>query len=565
MKKYLKITIISLIAILFVSVHSVYALDNLQNEIDSLKNGTITMDKNLEENITIDKGMNITLDLNGYTLTGYITVKGEILIKSSKESGLIEGNLEKDKAAIYSDGGKVTLESGKITNPKGYGIYALNGGYAIVNGGTIETCYSGLTGNNTTGTMYLYVNGGTITAKYGPAIYMPGPVSLDITNGTLNGGISLRMGIVNIKGGTINAITSDIDMPSEYYAFNGNAWLPDALYVFGGTYDSKDDTNKLELNITGGTFNTKNNLGSAVAIYDLGKVAQEMVINISDKAKLKTTSTTRLAYDVLNLADLKVNYPKEGYNNVSYLGKTKTNITGGIYSSSVSKYLTSYYTEVKENNLYKVTTKEFEVKAPEINGNEVVKEINTGLKNSKEVKNIFTDSLKDSKINIEGIEPIIDVDIKNNVENVEEKVKTSINETINKLGKNVKLANLFEISIKVKNKADSTYLGELEELTDKVQFIVAIPDDLLVASKGYERKFYIIRYHNNESEVIPATLKDNMLSFSSDKFSTYALAYEDKNTKEEANPNTSDNILVFLSLATLALVGSIKVYKKLHN
>lgn len=565
MKKYLKITIISLIAILFVSVQSVYALDNLQNEIDSLKNGTITMDKNLEENITIDKGMNITLDLNGYTLTGYITVKGEILIKSSKESGLIEGNLEKDKAAIYSDGGKVTLESGKITNPKGYGIYALNGGYAIVNGGTIETCYSGLTGNNTTGTMYLYVNGGTITAKYGPAIYMPGPVSLDITNGTLNGGISLRMGIVNIKGGTINAITSDIDMPSEYYAFNGNAWLPDALYVFGGTYDSKDDTNKLELNITGGTFNTKNNLGSAVAIYDLGKVAQEMVINISDKAKLKTTSTTRLAYDVLNLADLKVNYPKEGYNNVSYLGKTKTNITGGIYSSSVSKYLTSYYTEVKENNLYKVTTKEFEVKAPEINVNEVVKEINTGLKNSEEVKNIFTASLKNSKINIEGIDAIIDVDIKNNVENVEEKVKTNINETINKLGKNVKLANLFEISIKVKNKVDSTYLGELEELTDKVQFIVAIPDDLLVASKGYERKFYIIRYHNNESDVIPATLKDNMLSFSSDKFSTYALAYEDKNTKEEANPNTSDNILVFLALATLALVGSIKVYKKLHN
>ena len=197
--------------------------------------------------------------------------------------------------------------------------------------------------------------------------------------------------------------------------------------------------------------------------------------------------------------------------------------------------------------------------------NEVVKEINTGLKNSEEVKNIFTDSLKNSKINIEGIDAIIDVDIKNNVENVEEKVKTNINETINKLGKNVKLANLFEISIKVKNKVDSTYLGELEELTDKVQFIVAIPDDLLVASKGYERKFYIIRYHNNESEVIPATLKDNMLSFSSDKFSTYALAYEDKNTKEEANPNTSDNILVFLSLATLALVGSIKVYKKLHN
>ena len=52
--------------------------------------------------------------------------------------------------------------------------------------------------------MNFTVNGGTLTAKYGPAIYMPGQVNLTITDGTLNGGISLRMGQVDISGGTIN-------------------------------------------------------------------------------------------------------------------------------------------------------------------------------------------------------------------------------------------------------------------------------------------------------------------------------------------------------------------------
>ena len=280
--------------------------------------------------VTIPANTAITLKLNGKTLTVNkdcgIYVKGSLTIEG-------EGTITSSVTPIQIDGGSLTLNSGKIVSGTDYGTYALNGGSVTVNGGEIESELAALTGNNTTGTMNFVVNGGVLTAKKGPAIYMPNQVRLDITGGTLNGGVSLRMGQVNISGGVINAITSDIDDPKEYYNYSGNAWLPDALYVFGGTYNSEDaHGNSLNLNITGGTFNCENRQGSAVAIYDLGLVAQAQSVDISGNAVLKTNATDRKAYQVLSLADIEVNEPAAGYGNEANVGKTETVITGGKFS-----------------------------------------------------------------------------------------------------------------------------------------------------------------------------------------------------------------------------------------
>lgn len=280
--------------------------------------------------VTIPANTAITLKLNGKTLTVNkdcgIYVKGSLTIEG-------EGTITSSVTPIQIDGGSLTLNSGKIVSGTDYGTYALNGGSVTVNGGEIESEFAALTGNNTTGTMNFVVNGGVLTAKKGPAIYMPNQVRLDITGGTLNGGVSLRMGQVNISGGVINAITSGIDDPKEYYNYSGNAWLPDALYVFGGTYNSEDaHGNSLNLNITGGTFNCENRQGSAVAIYDLGLVAQAQSVDISGNAVLKTNATDRKAYQVLSLADIEVNEPAAGYGNEANVGKTETVITGGKFS-----------------------------------------------------------------------------------------------------------------------------------------------------------------------------------------------------------------------------------------
>ena len=306
---------------------------------------TVTLLKNAETTVELSfTNKAITLDLNGKTVSGTFTDNFSVI-----EAG--------ENASLTVQDTSVA-GTGKIASNK-YGISARDGGALIVKRGTIESEYAPLSGNNTAGDMNFTVNGGTLTAKHGPAIYMPGQVNLSITDGVLNGGISLRMGQVSISGGTINAATDGLDSPAEYYHYSGNAWLPDALYVFGGTYTSKNTTygNSLHLNITGGTFNCANGQGSAVAIYDLGKVEQVMEITISDEAKLGTNSTARNAYDKLSLSDIGVTSPKPGFG--AHSSQVSTTITGGLFSSNPSAYVPdTHHVEDSGNGSYPFAVKE---------------------------------------------------------------------------------------------------------------------------------------------------------------------------------------------------------------
>lgn len=318
----------------------------LADAVAAAKNDeTVTLLKNAETTVELSfTNKAITLDLNGKTVSGTFTDNFSV-IKAGEDASLTVQDTS-------------VAGTGKIASNK-YGISARDGGALIVKSGTIESEYAPLSGNNTAGDMNFTVNGGTLTAKHGPAIYMPGQVNLSITDGVLNGGISLRMGQVSISGGTINAATDGLDSPAEYYHYSGNAWLPDALYVFGGTYTSKNTTygNSLHLNITGGTFNCANGQGSAVAIYDLGKVEQVMEITISDEAKLGTNSTARNAYDKLSLSDIGVTSPKPGFG--AHSGQVSTTITGGLFSSDPSAYVpATHHVEDSGNGSYPFAVKE---------------------------------------------------------------------------------------------------------------------------------------------------------------------------------------------------------------
>lgn len=315
---------------------------------------TIQLNSNVSLSASVDVDDTVTLDLNGKKIdagTNEISLASgsELIIKDSSDgTGEISASGQKKEGTrlFLVDNATLTLNGGKFNAAdNNYGVYASNGGKVIVNAGTFNAGYAPLAGNNTTGDTNFEVNGGTLTAKYGPAIYMPSQVNLTITNGTLNGGISLRMGQVNISGGTINATTNNIDAVENYYDFSGNAWLADALYVFNGTYTSENEEygNSLDLNITGGTFNCTNNQGSAIAIYDLGKVAQSSDVSISGSAALHSNAEGRSAYQVLSLKDIGVDSPEEGFNNSEYVGKVQSSITGGTFSSDVSTYVPNGY------------------------------------------------------------------------------------------------------------------------------------------------------------------------------------------------------------------------------
>lgn len=569
--KQIALVTLVMIVFTFVLATNVFASSDtttLQSKID---NGTttITLDDDYTGALTIAEGKTVTLDLNGHILTTTgIEVKGSLTIKDSGANGKITSS---GKDLIDVDGGSLTVVSGTLENKNDYGIYALNGGTVTVNGGTINSYYAPLTGNNTTGAMTFKVNGGTLTATYGPAVYMPGPISLDITGGTFNGGISLRMGKVNISGGTFNAITNSIDSPAEYYNYSGNAWLPDALYVFGGTYTTnvEGQTNALNLNITGGTFNCTNGQGSAVVIYDLGKVAQTSSVKIAGSAVLNTNSSTRSAYQVLSFSDIGVTSPATGYNNPNYIGKVVSEITGGTYSTSVeAKYIADGYKCVTSSGKYTVSKVIIETIVNELDVTQAVTSVTTGVANKKVTEANILEALEETKQNdtsfaekIEGKDVTVTVEINNTI-TVTEEAKAKIEEAIQKIDGEVTTANYFDVTIAVK--ADGTKVDELTNLSSPIKLVVAIPEDIQTAPEGYTRTYYIIREHNGVAELLETTLAENgtYLTFESDKFSTFALAYTDVKTEgttevveDVKNPQTGDNIAIYFVIVIIAAIG----------
>lgn len=349
----------------------------LDEAVAAAKDGdTITLlaSTSIDKNLIIQK--DITLNLAGQTLLANANIQAEKQLNITDTNGgkiiLQQDKTQKgnNSVSVISKGSdaKITLEKGSVlvvgSFDTGYAFYARDGGTIIVNGGTVEAQDAALTGNNTTGDMNFEVNGGTLTAKRGPAIYMPGQINLKITGGTLNGGISLRMGHVVISGGTINAATENLDDPKDYYAYSGNAWLPDALYVFGGTYTSASG-NDLDLQITGGTFNCENGQGGGIAIYDIGKISQKMNTSISGNAVVKTNAKNRDAYQILSLSDIGVDNPKTGYGNPEYTGKAESTISSGTFSSNPVKYVTDEkvaikFTSGQNENYYVGTEKEIQ-------------------------------------------------------------------------------------------------------------------------------------------------------------------------------------------------------------
>lgn len=508
------------------------------NDITSLKEclntgGTCKVTNNIdattESKVTISKDVN--LDLNGKTLKALFMVTGKdtvLTISSSEAGGKLIGNTASRKSAITVDSAKLVLNSGTIVNEGGYGVYCMNGATAIVNGGEITSRSSALGGNNTTGTMYFEINGGTLTTEAGMSIYMPEQVSLKVTDGTLNGGISARMGTITISGGTINAFKGTekypIDKPEDRYFSNGNLWLPDGISVLGGTYTSDaEEGNKLNLTITGGTINVDNKLGSAVAIYDFGKVKQDMKISITG-GKFTTASTTRNAYDVLTLKDIGVSNPETGYGVVNNL--VTTSITGGSFNTDVTKFVADKYVVNKNGNSYAVV----ENKVLETNDEKVIFESAEAIRNDL-VLNV-TEKSED--------------EVKKGSEKVTDAYKD------NKKVKDVKLISLYEINVLNGD-------GRVEELEDGNYTI-----SIAIAESEQKFNTYKVVYFDEDGklvETLDAKLENGKVVFTTTHLSTYGvIGY---NTVAPENPKTSDiNLTLILSMIALGSAGAVISYKK---
>ena len=118
-----------------------------------------------------------------------------------------------------------------------------------------------------------------------------------------------------------------------------------------------------------------------------------------------------------------------------------------------------------------------------------------------------------------------------------------------------KVAQYFDLSVVIKSvQADGQKkdLGNLNELNNKISFTVMIPEDL--EEEG--RTFYVIRVHNGKTDKLDVTKNaDGTYSFETDRFSTYALAYEDVDKIiEEGDINGAGLLFTMISFVAVSML-----------
>lgn len=119
--------------------------------------------------------------------------------------------------------------------------------------------------------------------------------------------------------------------------------------------------------------------------------------------------------------------------------------------------------------------------------------------------------------------------------------------------------------------ATKDMVDHVEETTEAVSITIPLPTTLEKVQEGYIRKYFIVRVHNGTTTLIDDVKvnSDNTLTFNTDKFSTYALVYQDteKTTNppvepETTNPETGDYIITYILLSLIAIAG-LKYSKKI--
>ena len=128
------------------------------------------------------------------------------------------------------------------------------------------------------------------------------------------------------------------------------------------------------------------------------------------------------------------------------------------------------------------------------------------------------------------VEVIDEKDIEDIIENTTIKL-------VEKTADGDKVVQYLDLSVEMSVSADGLVrvVSDISELTEKVTFTIAIPEELKKVEEGITREFYIIRVHNGEAERLEVKVNsDGTLSFETDRFSTYALAYKDVTDQIEA-------------------------------
>lgn len=577
-------------------------------------------DNNLYDPVEI-KG-NVTIDLNGHKVlfneneiqTGEDTVftvlrDGKLTINDTKGTGIISAG---DTGKIYS--------AVKLTK-KGE---TAEGDIAelVVNGGTLEGYYYAVVGNGSRHNTKITINDGTLQTNNNDdsiGIFHPQFGELTINGGTITGvtGIEMRGGTLVVNNGTIQGIGTELKNAANgsgsttfgagigvsqhttvkaiKVTINGGTiqgmapiyqvdpqnlgetgYMQVSVKLINGKYETINNGTRAvysqnnRVNVTGGTYSTdvKDYVSSELVSKKVGNVyvvVAENKVNVTtatngtvtvDKAKAvvgETIAVTVTPAEGYELSTLKVvdadNKEVTIENNKFVMPNSEVTVTAAFKKLETTVSLPVVDTEIE------------------------VEEVVVGVKESEEAKEVLLESLtemlkdeeqKELAETLTNSSAVVEVEIAKVEEKaVEESVVEKMQEKVGK----ATIATYFDITVVVKNASNGSTLGAIPELTKEIELMVLLPEELKNTDKEVNRVYYVVREHNGTVDKFEAKLSEDgkSLVFKSNKFSTYALAYEDAKVVDTKVPQTFDGISMYLVLGTvslLALLGASLYIKK---
>lgn len=161
----------------------------------------------------------------------------------------------------------------------------------------------------------------------------------------------------------------------------------------------------------------------------------------------------------------------------------------------------------------------------------------------------------------------------NNSKNID--IYLEVNDISNKLSKEEK--ELIKNSIKLDDnigiyldislfkKVEGHDATKITKTKKPIKVSFKIPENLLNTNSSIIRTFKIFRLHDGIIKEIEVNVDKDIVTFETDEFSTYTLAYTDKVNPN--NPATGDNILIYIILlgTCLIVLVSIIIYQKIKR
>lgn len=436
--------------------------------------------------LTKDQTYTLKEDISGKRLLTYY--KAKVTIDLNGHNIICDSD---DSVIKAQDGSEVTIIGKgtiKNTNENGMGIVVLDGSKLTIDSKDVNVeaeQFGVLVEGNSTFTM----NNGTITAKNNAGIAGNGTNEDQYKNYT-----------ININGGTINS-----EIKTEGYASCG-VYSPNVgtVNITGGIINSSKGPGVVlragTANITGGTINAKGDPTFA------GKVGD---------------AKSPLITPVALVVDSKAGYPG--------LAQSKDGQIKATVSGTATLIGTAGQVQSTENNTKNV---KIEITAGEYTTEPAKETVPEGYKSYKTLDGKYiVAKATDEKEQIESKEI------------AEKEVPTTDKKEINAFVEKTngaKVAGYYDINLfKVVN---GIKIEQLATSAEKQKVTVKTPSTLKAVENGYNREYFVVRFHDNKAEKLDATLnKDGTVTFETDKFSTYALAYVDtKKAVEEKDENTTE-------------------------